>query len=174
MSPKCSISDGNNRLVGSMCSHYYVIDRQVVEGWSLARCKWCMCRDAFRSYFDVDSHGQTIRPTLAEKRAFLRSQGVTVTQKQWSKEERLQVVLSVSRIGVNATARKFNMPPSTVCLWAKGKSPNFFKGTQYPLSFKKEVASYAHSIDNNKKTARTFNVSRGAVQAWRKKYCITI
>lgn len=154
-----------------MCRHHYMINSKITNGWSLARCKWCLSVEAFKNYYDITKHGQMVPPSSAEKRDFLHSQGIRVTKRHWSIEEQEQIIMSVSRIGITATAKKFNVPSSTVGLWAKGKSPKAYRGKMYNNDFKKKVAQHAESTNNNRKTAKIFNVARGSVQRWRKQYC---
>lgn len=154
-----------------MCRHYYKISSTTARGWSLAKCKKCYVIDAFKNYYHVTKKGTVVYPSFAEKRDFLHSQGIRVTKRHWSEQEQEQVVRSVSQIGVNATAKKFRMAVSTVGLWAKGKSPKQYKGNKYTLDFKKEVAQYAETSDNNYGAAKKFRVTRGAVQNWRRQYC---
>ena len=153
-----------------MCHHHYIISPKIINSWSLAKCRKCLTIEAFKNDYNVSYRGQTIPVSFAEKRDFLHSQGIRVSSRHWSEEEKTQVIVSVSEIGVNATAKKFRMAPSTVGLWAKGKSPHQFKGNKYTVEFRKKVARYAEKSDNNYGTAKRFQVTRGAVQNWRRLY----
>tara|TARA_Y100000310_G_scaffold70684_1_gene66426 strand:+ start:3810 stop:4280 length:471 start_codon:yes stop_codon:yes gene_type:complete len=153
-----------------MCCHYFKVNSKIIKGWSLAKCKKCYVIEAFRNYYTVTKNGKAVSPSSIEKRDFLHSQGIRVSRRHWSEEERTQVIASVSQIGVNATAKKFRMSPSTVGLWAKGRSPKQYKGNKYTVKFKKEVAAYAEKSNNNYGTAKRFQVARGAVQNWRRLY----
>lgn len=153
-----------------MCRHYFVLSLRSIDGWFLARCKRCLCRDAFHSDYRVDAKGQAVTPSIHEKRQFLRSQGIALTSKYWTDEDRNMIISSVSAIGVNATARKYDMSNSTVSLWAKGLSPNVSNKLKYTNLFRKKVALHAETIDNNKRTAKIFNVPRSSVQVWRKRF----
>ena len=104
----------------------------------------------------------------------MRSQGLPVPPSFWSKEEKAAVITSVTTIGVTSTAKKFGIPSSTVGLWAKGKSPKFFKGYKYTIEFKKRVAAYAEETNNNYGTAKFFDITRGSVQRWRKEYVFPV
>ena len=152
-----------------MCQHHFVLSSRIIDGWSLAKCKRCSCRDAFNSDYRLDSGGKAVIPSSKEKRRFLRSQRVSVTSKHWTDEDRNEIISSVSIIGVNATARKYDIATSTVSLWAKGLSPNVFNKHKYTNLFKETVALYAKTINNNRRTAKIFNVPRSSVQVWRKR-----
>ena len=154
-----------------MHKHHFILEEKIIDGWTLARCKWCSKIDAYRCYYDTKLHGSSASvPTLADKRAFMRSQGLAVPPSFWDKEEKTAVIKSVTKIGVTSTARKFGIPTSTVGLWAKGLSPKSFKGYKYTIEFKKKVAAYAELTNNNRRTAKLFDITRGSVQKWRKEY----
>jgi len=153
-----------------MCHHHFILSSKIINGWSLARCKRCLSRDAFNIDYRLDSKGIAVSPSSKEKRQFLRSQGVPLTNKYWTDADRNEIISSVSTIGINATARKYEIPKSTVGLWAKGLSPNVFNRYKYTNLFKKTVALYAKTINNNRRTAKMFEVPRSSVQVWRKQF----
>ena len=62
-----------------MHKHHFILEEKIIDGWTLARCKWCSKIDAYRCYYDTKLHGSSASvPTLADKRAFMRSQGLAV------------------------------------------------------------------------------------------------
>jgi len=129
-----------------------------------------LCRDAFSSEYTLNAAGEAVSPSSKEKRRFLRSQGIPLTSKYWTDEDRNEIISSVSIIGVNATARKYKIPRSTVGLWTKGLSPKVSNRYKYTNLFKETVALYAKTINNNRRTSKIFDVPRSSVQLWRKRF----
>ena len=148
-----------------MCKHHYVLE-QPKDGWSFARCKWCHRINAFKE----DYKSKPEPTTLAEKRDFLRSAGKTVSHHHWSPEERAKVIASIKTIGINKTAKKFNMPVSTVGKWGKGLSCNQSNRTKYQEEFRKKAVAVALKTKNIRRTAINLGVTRSALQIWIKKY----
>ena len=148
-----------------MCKHHYVLN-QSKDGWTLARCKWCKRINAFKESY-------TSKPeltTLAEKRDFLRSAGKVVSSNHWTPIERDKVIASIKTIGINKTAKKFNMPVSTVGAWGKGLSCNKSNRTKYQEDFKKKAVATALKTKNIRRTAINLDIPRSALQIWIKKY----
>ena len=148
-----------------MCKHHYVLD-QSKDGWALAQCKWCKRINAFQNQYK--SHPDPT--TLAEKRDSLRSAGKVVSSNHWTPIERDKVIASIKTIGINKTAKKFNMPVSTVGAWGKGLSCNKSNRTKYQEDFKKKAVATALKTKNIRRTAINLDIPRSALQIWIKKY----
>ena len=145
-----------------------------VKGWALGRCKWCSRVEAFDNFPKYGINGSIILSNIQfpnqTKRDFLRSQGVMVSYKKWSKKEKWILRESVKKIGVTATAKKYNVPKQNLSLWFKGLTPYKYNPDKYTDQFRMEVGKYAEDIDNNYRTAKKFKVSRSSVQNWRSQY----
>ena len=148
-----------------MCKHHYVLD-QSKDGWALAQCKWCKRINAFQNQYK--SHPDPT--TLAEKRDFLRSAGKVVSSNHWTPIARDKVIASIKTIGINKTAKKFNMPVSTVGAWGKGLSCNKSNRTKYQEDFKRKAVATALKTKNIRRTAINLDIPRSALQIWIKKY----
>ena len=88
--------------------HHYILT-DYPDGWALGRCKWCGRVEPFRQYPLHNSYNQVIEATLAEKRKFLSSIGITIHSSRWHDSEKLELINSVKRIGINQTAKKFGL-----------------------------------------------------------------
>ena len=112
------------------------------DGWALGRCKWCKRIEPFRQYPLHNSYNQVIDPTLAEKRKFLSS------------------------IGINQTAKKFGLSPSTVGKWSKGLSPNKSYSDKYSKEFKLKCVDEYERKQNFYGVAKEMGIPRSTLQRW--------
>ena len=143
-------------------------------GWSIAKCKWCNRKRAFNNEPGFNINGTEILPDPAMpnqgERNALRKEGVMVSGKKWTREEKWVLRESVRTIGVTATSKKYNVPKQSLSNWFKGLTPKKYRATMYTEEFKMEVGKYAEDTNNNNGTARKYQVTRGSVQNWRKQY----
>lgn len=100
----------------------------------------------------------------------MRSAGKVVSSNHWTPIERDKVIASIKTIGINKTAKKFNMPVSTVGAWGKGLSCNKSNRTKYQEDFKKKAVATALKTKNIRRTAINLDIPRSALQIWIKKY----
>ena len=144
------------------------------KGWSIGRCRWCSRVRAFDNDPDYDVQGKVRVPDKnlpnQGERDALREAGIPISRKKWSEQEINFIKASVRKIGVTATARKYNMPKQTVSLWTRGSTPLKYRADMYTTDFKMEVAKDAEASNNNYTTAKKYGVTRGSVQRWRKQY----
>ena len=156
----------------STCSHkFYRFHHYILEpaekGWVRGRCKWCESTDLFYNENKIRTLGGKAQgPTSADKREYLRSKGWPLTNKYWDAGEKERVISSVKLIGVQATARKMNLPVSTVALWGKGQSPFV---SRYTSEFKKKAVYLALTTKNIRRTAINLDIPRSVLQSWIKK-----
>ena len=143
------------------CSHHFILETPNGT-WSLGRCDKCNKIDAFRNW------ESKTKDDAESKRNFLRSKGVKYWEK-YSAETKLQVIEAVSRIGIHEAARKFDIPISTVGLWAKGRSVHDKNSEKYTISFKILAINYYLKERNFKRTARILGVPRSTLQSWARK-----
>ena len=80
---------------------------------------------------------------------------------------RLLCIYSARQIGIAGTARKYNMPISTVHKYARGESCNIY---QHDHDFRVKVATEAITSDNIYGTAKKYGIARSNVQLWIRKY----
>ena len=99
-------------------------------GWALGRCKWCRRIEPFRDSSIGYVKGKQILPTSAEKRRFLRSLNIPVSRNRWDDSEVQTLIDSVKEIGMNQTAKQYEIPVSTLHLWTKGLSPTIRQNIQ--------------------------------------------
>ena len=143
------------------CAHHFILEAPNGT-WSLGICDKCSKIDAFRNWeskFNDDAES---------KRNFLRSKGVKYWE-TYSAEIKSEVVQAASEIGIHEAARKFDIPISTVGLWAKGRSIHDKNSDKYTISFKILAIKYYLKERNFKRTARILGVPRSTLQSWARK-----
>ena len=145
--------------------HHYVLT-DYPDGWTLGRCKWCKRIEPFRQYPLHNSYNQVIEATLAEKRKFLSSIGITIHSSRWHDSEKLELINSVKRIGINQTAKKFGVSPSAVGKWAKGLSPNKPYSEKYSKEFKLKCIGEYERKQNFYGVAKEMGIPRSTLQKW--------
>ena len=143
--------------------HHYILT-DYPDGWALGRCKWCKRIEPFRQYPLHNSYNQVIDPTLAEKRKFLSSIGITIHSSRWHDSEKLELINSVKRIGINQTAKKFGLSPSTVGKWSKGLSPNKSYSDKYSKEFKLKCVDEYKRKQNFYGVAKQMGIHRSTLQ----------
>ena len=145
--------------------HHYILT-DYPDGWALGRCKWCKRIEPFRQYPLHNSYNQVIEATLAEKRKFLSSIGITIHSSRWHDSEKLELINSVKRIGINQTAKKFGLSPSTVGKWSKGLSPNKSYSDKYSKEFKLKCVDEYERKQNFYGVAKEMGIPRSTLQRW--------
>ena len=96
---------------------------------------------------------------------------VIVKRKQARLKDQIQSL--VKEHGVSATAKKLNMPISTVGLWGKGLSKKRKWGWQkgiHSKEFKTKVAQYTIRNRNYYDSAKKFKIARSNIQNWVREY----
>tara|TARA_Y100000310_G_scaffold321555_1_gene379358 strand:+ start:81 stop:545 length:465 start_codon:yes stop_codon:yes gene_type:complete len=145
--------------------HKYVMG-PTKNGWSYAMCKYCKGTDIFRVYIDRSWSGYSSPPTFADKREALRFQGHTITKKYWGDGEKDKILNSVKEIGINATAKKMNLPASTVGLWTKGTSKNPRNKDKYTDLFREYAIKEYKKYKNFRKVSLLLQIPRSTLQSW--------
>ena len=135
-------------------------------GWALGRCKWCRRTEPFRDSSIGYVKGKQILPTSAEKRRFLRSLDIPVSRNRWDDSEVQTLIDSVKEIGMNQTAKQYEIPVSTLHLWTKGLSPFSYNPTKYTKEFKSKVISAYEKRKNFRGVAKDFGIPRSTLQRW--------
>ena len=151
-----------------MCAkypHYYQVQSHS-GGWALGRCKWCKRIEPLRDYPKLDLHGQQILPTSADKRKFLRSLSIPVSRKRWDESEVEALIDSVQKVGINKTAKLFDIPTSTLHLWMKEHSPFPSYSKKYTKEFKMKAVSAYEKRKNFYGVAKDFGIPRATLQKW--------
>ena len=150
----------------SKCAHHFILESPN-GSWALGKCDKCKKFDAFLNWVPTSTE------TIESKREFLRSRGI----KHWetySIEIKQEVIQVVSEVGIHQAARKFNIPISTVGLWAKGLSIHNRNSKKYTISFKLSAIQYYLKEGNFKKTAKKLGVPRSTLQSWSRKHSIDL
>ena len=145
--------------------HHYILT-DYPDGWALGRCKWCGRVEPFRQYPLHNSYNQVVEVTLAEKRRFLSSIGITIHSSRWHDSEKVALINSVKRIGINQTAKKFGVSPSAVGKWAKGLSPNKAYSDNYSKEFKLKCIDEYERKQNFYGVAKEMGIPRSTLQRW--------
>ena len=152
----------------SKCSHHFILESPNGE-WSLGKCGKCSKLDAFPNWMAKSAWMPKSEGTTESKREFLRSKGI----KYWARysiELKQEVIEAATRFGIHAAARQFDIPISTVGLWAKGHSVHNKNSEKYTDSFKLSAIQYYQREGNFKKTAKKLGVPRSTLQSWSRKH----
>ena len=147
----------------SKCAHYWKIDSPR-ESWSLGICRKCDKIDAFLNWTPRTNDKVCIK----DKRKFLKSKGIKYWE-TYTSEVKEEVVEAASKFGIHEAARLFDIPVSTVGLWAKGRSKYIKNSDKYPNTFKISALGYYKKEQNFKKVARKLGVPRSTLQSWARK-----
>jgi transposase-like protein len=145
--------------------HHYILTNYP-NGWALGRCKWCKVVEPFRQYPQHNSFRQVVPTTLAEKRRFLSSIGITIHSSRWDVSEKEALINSVRKIGIHQTAKKFDVSPSAVGNWAKGLSPYKANSDKYSKEFKLRCVGEYERHQNFYGVAKKMGIPRSTLQRW--------
>ena len=145
--------------------HHYLVEAYP-NGWALGRCKWCRKVKPMRNWPVHDAWGKVLPTTAKAKRDFLRSLNITIHASNWEPEEKIAIINSVKQIGIQKTAKKYELAASTVGLWAKGLSPNAPNATKYSPKFKEKMIIEYQKEPNFYKLSKKTGIPRATIQNW--------